>query len=317
MFEIDMFRNNPQTDPTLHIWGWEIPVYLFLGGLTAGLMILSALLHRQNPNLEARSPWSRWLVFGAPILISLGMLALWLDLENRFHVYRFYMAFRPTSPMSWGSWILLAIYPATLAMALGSLTAGEVDRLKKWGPISQFKLSKLVQWGYDTSKNHMNLLQHANLWLGVALGGYTGLLLGTLAARAVWNSVMLGPLFLVSGFSTGAALMMLFPLAHEEHAFLRKWDMGAIGVELALLFLFILNLLAGGGADGIQAAHLFLGGPYTAVFWSLVVITGLLVPLVIEGLETRKQGQPTLIAPALLLVGGLALRWILVWAGQA
>ena len=29
-------RHNYKVDPSLAIWSWEIPVYLFLGGLTAG-----------------------------------------------------------------------------------------------------------------------------------------------------------------------------------------------------------------------------------------------------------------------------------------
>jgi protein NrfD len=28
-------RMNPHIDPTLGFWGWEIPLYLFLGGLAA------------------------------------------------------------------------------------------------------------------------------------------------------------------------------------------------------------------------------------------------------------------------------------------
>ena len=36
-------RRNPQIDPHLSIWGWEIPVYLFLGGLVAGLLVLSGI----------------------------------------------------------------------------------------------------------------------------------------------------------------------------------------------------------------------------------------------------------------------------------
>ena len=31
-----------------HIWGWEIPVYLFLGGLSAGLMIIAALVPKKE-----------------------------------------------------------------------------------------------------------------------------------------------------------------------------------------------------------------------------------------------------------------------------
>ena len=33
--------HSPATDPHLHVWGWEIPVYLFLGGFTAAIMVLS------------------------------------------------------------------------------------------------------------------------------------------------------------------------------------------------------------------------------------------------------------------------------------
>ena len=39
--EIVSTRTNPMIDPAIHIWGWEIPVYLFLGGLVAGMMMIS------------------------------------------------------------------------------------------------------------------------------------------------------------------------------------------------------------------------------------------------------------------------------------
>jgi formate-dependent nitrite reductase membrane component NrfD len=129
--------------------------------------------------------------------------------------------------------------------------------------------------------------------------------------------VLLGPLFLVSGVSTGAAFMMLFRLAHDEHATLRRWDVAAIGLEIVLLGMFFVELAANGGQKGRAAAALFFGGGYTAVFWALVVITGLLTPLVLEVAEAKKGLRPALLAPALLLVGGLSLRWILVIAGQA
>ena len=42
-----------------------------------------------------------------------------------------------------------------------------------------------------------------------ALGIYTGILLNTMVARPLWNSAILGPLFLFSGLSAGAALIHL------------------------------------------------------------------------------------------------------------
>ena len=40
-FELVSTAHSPITDGGLHVWGWEIPVYLFLGGFTAGLMVLA------------------------------------------------------------------------------------------------------------------------------------------------------------------------------------------------------------------------------------------------------------------------------------
>jgi len=315
MTEIELNRSNHLIDPHLQIWGWEIPVYLFLGGVTAGLMIFSALLAWRVPE-QHRSRWARWLPLGVPIVLSLGMLALFLDIELKRHVYRFYAAFIVTSPMSWGSWILVLIYPVTILLGLAQLTDEEAGRLCGWGPLRVLRIGALCGWLRSKSLAAVPGLRWITLVLGIALGGYTGILLGTLGARPAWSSAMLGPLFLVSGFSTGAALLMFFPVSEPEHHVLRRWDLGAVGLEIVLLGLFILGLVTGGAA-GQEAAGLFLGGKYTASFWSLVVIGGLAVPLLIETVEALRGTRPSFAAPLFLLVGGLSLRWILVAAGQA
>ncbi len=315
MHEIDFVRHNPHIDPHLTIWGWEIPVYLFLGGVAAGIMILWPLLRLRGEGREVASRWNRWLPFAAPVAISIGMLALFLDLEHKWYVFRFYLAFRPTSPMSWGAWILLGIYPATLLLGLSALTEAEAEGVASWGPLRLVRGP--ILWARRFAESHRRGVYWANIVLGIGLGAYTGLLLGTLAARPAWNAVILGPLFLVSGISTGAAFMMLFPVGEDDHHTLRRWDVAAIVTELILVFLYLLSLGASGGARGAAAVHLFLGGRFTAAFWTLVVAVGLLTPLALEVVESRKHYRPTLAAPVLILVGGLALRWIFVLAGQA
>jgi len=289
---------------SLPVWGWEIPVYLFLGGVAAGLMILSALASRRIGPC-CRSTVMRWLPFAAPLILSVGMGALFLDLDSKLHVFRFYTAFRITSPMSWGSWILLAIYPAAILWGLSRFDSGAPG-------VFSGRIARLIAF----AKSHERFLERANIALGVALGAYTGVLLATLGARALWSSLLLAPLFLVSGVSTGAAVVMLLPINEKEHELFRRWDIAAIAVELTLLFAFFVNLTADGGERGRMAARLFFGGPYTATFWSIVVIAGLIVPLLLERLEERRLTRVTVLAPALLLIGGLALRWIFVAAGQ-
>lgn len=307
MIETEMIRNSHLIDPQMHIWGWEIPVYLFLGGVTAGLMILSALARRRFGAPASRA--LRWAPFLAVALLSIGMLALFLDLESKLHVFRFYLAFRLTSPMSWGSWILLAIYPAAILFGIGQLTPEEWESVRaragRWIPQS------LHRWAVSNERT----LGMWNIALGIGLGTYTGILLGTLGARALWSSPLLGPLFLASGFSSAAALLMLTPVSHDEHRWAMRWDLVAIGVEAALLALFFAGLFAGGTASR-EAAALLFGGTYTAVFWSLAVIAGLVIPFAMETLEGRLRLAPAAAAPLLVLAGGLSLRWILVAAGQ-
>lgn len=311
MHELDLSRHSIGIDPHLHVWGWEIPVYLFLGGMAAGAMILLPLL-LARPGVRSRA--ARWLAFAAPALVSVGMGALFLDLGNKLHAWRFYLAFRPSSPMSWGAWILVAVYPVTLLAGLAALgdeqaeaVAREARRLGLGGAVARARAFALA---------HASGLRRASIGVGIALGVYTGVLLSTLGARALWGSALLGPLFLVSGVSTGAAFLMLFRISGEERATLARWDLAAMGVEVALLVLFLAGL-ASGGAGAQAAAGLVLGGSYTAAFWSLVVVVGLVVPAGLELLEHRLHLWPTLAAPALVLVGGLSLRWILVAAGQS
>jgi len=307
MHELDTARFSHLVDPHLHVWGWEIPVYLFLGGMAAGIMIAGALL-AGRPD---RSRAARWLGLAAPLLVTVGMGALFLDLANREHVFRFYLALRPQSPMSWGAWILLVVYPVTLLSWLGALDEADAERVAtRAGP-----LGAAVRSARGFALERAGCLRRVSLGTGVALGVYTGILLSALGARALWSSALLGPLFLASGFSTGAALLLLFPVSDEERHLVGRWHLGAVGAEVALLALFLLGLVAGNEASR-RAAGLLLGGPFTGPFWALVVVAGLGVPALAEVLERRLSLRPTVVAPVLVLVGGLALRWILVSAGQ-
>jgi protein NrfD len=275
------------------IWGWEIAVYLFLGGLAAGVMILAAAVSRR----ESRA--GRLLILAAPAALSFGMLALFIDLESKLHVFRFYTAFRVTSPMSWGAWILVLIYPATLLYGAAQLAP-------------EGGLSRIVRF----ARRHERALRRLNVILGVALGGYTGVLLASLSARAAWGSLFLAPLFLASGVSAAAALAMLLPVSEAERGTFRRWDIAAIAAEVGLLAFFFADLAVAGGSRGRLAVSMFFGGAYTAVFWTLVIIAGIAVPLSIELRESRAAAHAA-IAPILVLAGGLSLRWIFVLAGQA
>ena len=60
-----------------------------------------------------------------------------------------------------------------------------------------------------------------------------------------------------------------------------------------------------------------MGGPYTMPFWILFVGIGLVIPLLLEMLEMRGIGKSlAMLAPVLVLVGGYALRQVMIEVGQ-
>ena len=298
----------------MHVWGWEIVVYLFLGGLVAGLMILTAALELRRGE-RPQSLGLQMMPFIGIGLISLGMVALFLDLGFKIHVYRFYLAFKIASPMSWGAWILLIIYPAAGLLGLGSLSEAWREKLGNMGLVTQLRLGGLLDWALSFADRQRIRILWVNVAAGAALGVYTGLLLGTMVARIQWNSAVLGPLFLASGLSTGAAFMLLFRPSVEEQHTLVRWDMIAIIAELFFITLMLISF-AGGNATAQMAGDNLLGGSWTALFWTLVVVTGLVVPLLMEIFEVGRKLHMVPLTPVLILVGGVALRAILLYSGQ-
>lgn len=302
-------RDNPGIDPVLSVWGWEIPLYLYLGGLTAGLMVFAAIIVLLRR--EEQAPFAgRQAILWAPIILSVGMAFLFLDLTHKLYVYRFYTTFQLTSPMSWGSWFLVLVYPASIGLILASLRggyptlAGYAERLP------------MVPTVLDLAERLRRPFAVASLVSGVALGIYTGILLSAFNARPFWNSGVLGPLFLVSGLSTAAALIVLAArYHHEEKTFFTRVDIGLIVVELLLITLLLVNL-ATGNAVQLEAVRMVLGGEYTVPFWVFFVGLGLLLPLVLEWLELKGICLWFVAAPILILVGGFVLRQITVDIGQ-
>jgi len=298
-------RNIPHIDPHLAIWGWEIPVYLFLGGLVAGILFFSALFYLRG-RADDMPTTVRITPFLTPVLLSVGLFTLFLDLEYKLHVFRFYTAFRIESPMSWGSWTLAVIFPLSVIWAL--------IHVEKVFPKFRFPyewMRKII----GMFEKKANVIAWLVLVFAVLLGMYTGILLSAFNARPIWNTAILGPLFLVSGMSTGTAMSLIMSKNKHERHVLSQIDLAAIIVEVFLIVHLFMGLLASTQVH-IDAAGLFLGGPYTAAFWVLVVGLGLVIPAMLEAFELRGRPVPVAIPAVMVLAGGLALRFVLVEAGQ-
>ncbi len=305
MQELTITRHNEMIDPVLHIWSWQIPVYLFIGGLVAGIMIISGYFVLQGQ--YKRNVFSCfYLPHISLVLLTGGMTSLFLDLEHKLYVWRLYTTFQWTSPMSWGSWILVIIYPV-----LWSITLIRIPEQFQ-GKIPVFdRLSALINRHPQLIKN-IGIL---NMLLGVLLGMYTGVLLSAFGARPLWNSAMLWMLFLVSGLSAAAAFVHLITTDEYERELLAKADNAFLTLELFVFGGFITGLLTSTRVH-IEAVKLILVGPFAPYFWVLVIGLGIVLPLTLQLLAVNHKVKHSPVPPLLVLAGGLALRFVIVYAGQ-
>ena len=304
--ELILTRHNELIDPALSIWGWEIAVYLFLGGMVAGMMIILGYFLFKGRSRELRCSCALLPGLGI-VLLSLGMLALFLDLEHQWYFWRMYLTFKPASPMSWGTWILLLVYPALLCAMLIRMPETIKSAIPTIGKLAGRTQSNAV---------FIRWVGISNMAVGAMLGVYTGILLSAFGARPLWNSALLGPLFLVSGLSTAAAFVHLIARDPYERVLLAKADNAFLGTELFLLILLVAGLLSSTGAH-IDAAHLILNGPYAPAFIVFVIGLGIVIPLIIQSLAVQHRIPHVPAAPILVIAGGLALRFVIVYAGQA
>lgn len=301
-------KMNHLIDPSLHVWGWEISVYLFLGGLTAGILIISASMTLLDKGSEYS--FSKKLSIAGPVVLSIGMFAIFLDLEEKLYAWRFYTAFNVSAPMSWGAWIVLFVYPLNILLIFTSLREG-FPVLHGWLKSG----NRVLDWSIEKSEEYRRPIAGMNIVMGLLLGIYTGVLLSAYGARPFWNSAVLGPIFLVSGISTAAALVLILSGSRKEQHLFTRVDILLILTELSLLVLLIIGLLTS-TSQHMEAAGLILGGELTVFFWVFIFGLGLSVPAVIESIELAGRKLPRLVAPLLVLIGGLLLRIFMVEAGQ-
>lgn len=298
--EFTTTKHNPLTTPHLEVWGWDVALYLFFSGLAAGILILGAVQYLYFGE-KGTSKLMRWAIVAAAVIVPTAMLGLLSDLANKVNLLAFYKYWNYTSTMALGSRALLVIPPVSLLFGLALLQGQLPAKLEPWAS----KLSGAKTW-----------LARLTLVSGLFLGTYTGVLLSANFGRPLWNTPLLPVLFLVSGLSTAAAALSLVSREHNEQERLVKLDINLILAELGIIALMFLGFGFTMRA-GHEALGLFLGGDFTASFWIFIVGIGLLVPLFLEQLQIKGRAAHNLLPGVMVLTGGLALRVIVVLAGQA
>lgn len=156
----------------------------------------------------------------------------------------------------------------------------------------------------------------------------TGSIFGFLIARDAYDSALMGPMFVIMSFSFGLAIYLLVLMSSYAgsgrplgDATLRRLK-NLLGVFIAavLYFLAIFHLtnLYWAQHVGVEDFILFSGNVYTWLFWGGQVLLGGLVPLAL--LYSPATGNSRFwiaVSSVLVILGGLALVYVIIIGGQA
>src|SRR5919197_866560 len=174
-------------------WRWLIVLYFFIGGIAVGSFVLAALLDLFGRPQDRPIVRTGYYVAFLGAIVSGILLTVDLGRPERFwHMLiqseRGLPMFKYWSPMSIGAWGLLLFSGLAFLATLGAL--------------------------HETVLG--SLIAVLGGLCGFFLAGYTGALL-SVTNRPLWaDTTWLGVLFLLSGASTAAALLMLLGLLRRR-----------------------------------------------------------------------------------------------------
>ncbi|MBN3144308.1 cytochrome c nitrite reductase subunit NrfD [Pectobacterium brasiliense] len=315
--------HNAFTFDTL-VWDWPIAVYLLLVGISAGMVSLSMLLRHYVPSeYRGSNRIIKATAIVAPLAVILGLVILIFHLTRPLTFWYLMVFYNPTSIMSLGVMLFQVYFVVMLLWIITLYHDGWLTQLEAvWHrPALAAKARKLAAMIVNKAAIIENLL----LVLAILLGCYTGFLLSALKSFPMLNNPVLPVLFLVSGTTSGIAVMLLASAwgrntsGHSRSLhFIHRVETPVVYAELFLLFAFFIGLLLGGGQK-VVAAQTALSGFWGGVFWIGIIGIGIVIPFIAN--QVRKpsahSGKGHLITlAAMSLFGVFLLRLFVLYAGQ-
>lgn len=181
------------------VWIWSIPAYFYVGGVAGAAGVLAGAVQLSgDPALRPFVRTLRWInVAGA----SVGGALLVHDLGRPSRFLNMLRVFRPTSPMSMGSWALAGVGSTS---AIAALLANAPGPLRRIGDVAGA----------------------AAALFSLPFTGYTAVLVNNTAVP-IWQTSRrtLPFLFIASSMSSAAGLLELFELSPRARAISRRFGM--------------------------------------------------------------------------------------------
>lgn len=268
------------------VWIWSVPAYFYVGG-AAGAAATLGMIAQVIDATGFRNLIVNCRRIAAAGTAS-GTIFLIIDLGRPARFLNMLRVFRPTSPLSVGSWILAAATPlAGTALALSNTTGTR----RRVGDAAGLALGVV----------------------GLPLAGYTAVLLSNTAVP-LWANIRrtLPALFVASATSSATSLLGLADLDDDERTIVDRIELMASLAELAA------TVAVERDAKRVEEVALPLKEGLSGRLWSAstACTVGSLLLSVLPGAAGRARA--TTIASSLLgTIGSAALRFAIFHAGKA
>jgi len=289
-------------------WGGMIAIYLFLAGIAAGAFLTASLT-----DLFSKKQYPKVIQSGAyialvTIIIGLGLLVV--DLGRPLSFWKLLLNVNLGSVMSIGVFIVSGFTGLSFVyVCLVWLTAAEQKKIQITSANTEVAATSVTQ-GIQAFRKPVAAL---GVLFSVATATYTGFLLSAVTTNNFWHTPFLGIeaipflpiLFLVSAASTGLAATLIGVLHCGDLTAYKKVDIVLIILEIILISILYLSV-----------KPIFFTGGMATLFWFGVVGLGLIVPLILSIYGVTKHKNLVVPVCGLVVIGGLCLRYFIVYTGQ-
>ena len=275
------YQSRPVTKPPN--WHGLVTLDMVLNNMSTGLFLVAATGELLDP--VAFRPLAP-LVYPLVLLFLLGdLVCLVLDLGDPKRFHHMLRVWKPSSPMSLGTWVLSAYAVPVTLLAIGSLLPFAIGG----GGLDLVRLVLLA----------------VGAVLAVGAAAYKGVLFSTTAQRGWEEARWLGGYLINSALCLGAVMLLLLAILAGHGA--ATLDALRLAARLLLTLNLIAILLLAKDVRGPLSAARGPGGIVTLAV--LAIGIGVLVPLWLVGVS-----GPVGVAAALglMLVGAVAVRAAIV-----
>jgi formate-dependent nitrite reductase membrane component NrfD len=305
---------------TQDLWTWWIAMYLFFGGLgaaTLSVSFLSDMFCRPHRQLVLWGALSGVVMLGISSAVLFGHLlhhAAVINVLNPLVLFR-----QPHAWIAWGTQFILWMMVWGIVYALPYMR--ETPSFLKLPVVGKLLQGPFVDWIVRCCTKRRRWVGWLATINGIGTAVYTGLLIQSFPAVALWHNPGVPLLFTVSAFSTAFAylvvLMNVFiPDANDadiRHRF-ERFGLILIATELVIIFSFFNYTLSGSESGYRSAKLLWHDWGWLIGFMGFGLIVPFFIDLkgVIKGWGSR---VPTVSAALLVLMGGYLLRHYFMYSG--